>query len=135
MCNSLVYGGIIMLYCREIMTVCNSLVYGGIIMLYCREIMTVCNSLVYGGRLQCGSDEVATRRLSLPFYPSQHSGGGVGSWIDGVLHPWSPVLFLDTDGCTEATEDSTGNHICNRFEAKLVARLFVRLTMVITVMM
>jgi hypothetical protein len=95
----------------------------------CRGIMSLCNSLVYEERLQCGSDEVATRCLHLPFYPSQHSRVEP-DWLDRVLHPQAPVLFLDTDECTDAAEISVGGHVCNRFEAKLVARLVMKLRMV-----
>lgn len=88
--------------------------------------MNVSNSLVYGGSLQCGSDEVATGRLLLPSYPTNQVDG-VESWIDTVLDPESPVLFLDTDGHTDAAECSVGGQVCNRFEAKLVAKLVMKL--------
>lgn len=91
--------------------------------------MTVSNSLVYGERLQCGSDKVALGRLQLPFYPFGHAQSG--GWMDRVLHPDSPVLFLDTDGCPEAVETGVGGQICNRFEAKLVTSLILKLRMVI----
>lgn len=93
-----------------------------------REIMAVSNSLVYNGRLQCGSDEVATGLLQLPCYPPPQ---GQRDWVDGILDPQLPVLFLDTDGCGNAAESLMGGQICNKFEANLLARLIIKLRKVI----
>ena len=93
--------------------------------------MAVCNALVYNGRLQCGSDEIAERYLQLPFHPAPTPASQPNSaWMDAILCPELPVLFLDTDGCGDATESVVGGQICNRFEANLVARLIMKLRMV-----
>ena len=85
------------------------------------------NSLVYKGRLECGSLEVAMGRLQLPLYPSPAPHGGGDQWIHKALDPHLPVLFLDTDQCSDAGENVGGGQICNRFEAKLVAKLVAKL--------
>ena len=83
----------------------------------------VANSLVYDGRLQCGSEVVAMGRLHLPLYQPH----AALDWMDRLLDPQRPVIFVDTDGCAEAEEGVVGGQVCNMFEAKLVAKLLVKL--------
>ena len=97
--------------------------------------MSLSNSLVYNEGLQCGSDAVAGGRLHLPFFPfSSHPPldvlAGKDDWMDRVLDPRLPVLFLDTDSCIAATEDVQGEQICNKWEADLTAKLVAKLLLV-----
>ena len=88
--------------------------------------MAVCNTLVYNEKLQCGNDGVAGGRLKLPLLADQTT-----DWMDEILNPQLPVLFLDTDGCSSAAESMVGGQICNRFEANLVAKLVFKLRKVL----
>ncbi len=88
--------------------------------------MTLANGLVYNEGLQCGSDEVAEGRLQLLSYPQASSAGGE-DWLERVLDPQLPVLYLDTDACSAATEDVVGEQICNRWEADLTVKLVMKL--------
>ena len=108
-----------------------------------REIMDVANHLIYNERLKCGSKEVAMRRLRLPLLQSRPSiskerDGWIGKtletlenheirWVEKVLDPQHPVLFLDTDNCTDAEEVTRGGQIHNVLEATLVAKLVTNL--------
>lgn len=87
--------------------------------------MSLANTLVYNEGLQCGSDEVAMGRLHLPLFPSLSTQGG--NLMERVLDPQLPVLFLDTDGCSDAREDIIGEQICNKWEAHLTAKLVTKL--------
>ena len=88
--------------------------------------MAVANSLVYNSRLQCGSEEVATARLSLPLRPSS-TGAEPRDWLERIIAPEFPVLFLDTDNCETAAENEVKGQICNHFEANVTAKLVLRL--------
>ena len=102
-----------------------------------REIMSLSNALIYNNRLLCGSAEVASGRLHLPHLPPHHpppplltgSDGSRGTdddgvcWMERAIDPDSPVVFLNTDKCSGATETIIGDHICNEFEANLVWEL------------
>ena len=59
------------------------------------EIMDLSNSLVYGSRLKCGMHGVATSRLALPGYIELAST--LPLWIQHVVDPALPVVFVDTD--------------------------------------
>ena len=86
--------------------------------------MNVANHLIYNNQLECGSEEVARGHLCLPLFPSFHISEG---WMEKVLNPQLPVLFLDTDQHCDAMETITGELICNRFEANLVAKIVLNL--------
>ena len=92
----------------------------------CREIMSLSNALIYNNRLVCGSEEVASGRLSLPHLssplPLPPSGGDKG-WLERAIDPSQPVVFLSTDRCSSAKETIIGDYICNEFEAGLVREL------------
>ncbi len=93
------------------------------IILYFREIMNLANKMIYNDRLQCGNEEVAMGTLKL--IPMEHDR--VPQWMAMALDPHLPVLFLDTDQCSDAREVNTGGQVGNMFEAKLAASLILNL--------
>ena len=110
-----------------------------------REIMDMANHLVYSDRLQCGSEAVAKARLDLPLllqspWPACNAdyvtaAEDIDVWLDRVLAPELPVLFLNTDECPEAREVITDDHICNTYQANLVAKLVTNLVEVFTLLL
>ena len=93
--------------------------------------MSLSNALIYNNRLVCGSEEVASGRLSLPRLPPGGGGGGLESWMERAIDPDMPVVFLNTDSCGDtARETIIGDHICNEFEACLVRELVLTMTKV-----
>ena len=102
--------------------------------------MSLSNALIYNERLVCGNEEVASGRLRLPNLPpplapppflltiglgavrGEDSDGDKG-WMAKAVNPDYPVVFLNTDRCSDAMETIIGDYICNEFEAKLVRRL------------
>ena len=97
--------------------------------------MSLSNALIYNKRLVCGSEEVASGRLQLPYHPPplapppfllRADSGAVNGdegWMGKAVNPDYPVVFLNTDRCSDAMETIIGDYICNEFEAKLVRRL------------
>ena len=94
--------------------------------------MSLSNALIYNKRLVCGSEEVASGRLSLPLLPpplappTAPNGVDMG-WLERAVDPDSPVVFLNTDRCSDAMETVIGDHICNDFEANLVREVVMTL--------
>ena len=94
--------------------------------------MSLSNTLIYNNRLVCGSEEVASGRLSLPLRPPPLAPptapvrADVG-WLERAVDPDSPVVFLNTDRCSDAVETVVADHICNDFEASLVRELVTTL--------
>jgi DNA replication ATP-dependent helicase Dna2 len=63
-------------------------------------ICRLSSEAVYGGRLKCGNDEVRTRILDLPGFPSRlpHAvSKAVYPWLRRVIDPQNSVVFVDTD--------------------------------------
>lgn len=63
------------------------------------DILTLCNALVYENRLRCGSDDIASAKLSVPnvdVLNALKSKAQCG-WIHKSIHPDSSVLFINTD--------------------------------------
>ena len=91
--------------------------------------MSLSNELIYNNRLVCGSEDVASGRLSLPHLspPSRPLSlppcGGDKGWLERAIDPGRPVVFLNTDRCSTAREAIIGDYICNEFEAGLVREL------------
>jgi len=85
------------------------------------DIMMLANELIYGHRMQCA--DKAPRVLNLPrfaVFQEQNQGSALDSFIARVISPSQPVIFINSDSipCPEST---TGSHIHNEYEAKLVA--------------
>ena len=101
--------------------------------------MNLSNLLIYNKRLVCGSEEVASGRLRLPHLPPPlapppaasrepsilhgDSGDSDSGWMGKAVSPDCPVVFLNTDRCSNAKETIVGDYICNEFEANLVREL------------
>nr|OQO23072.1 hypothetical protein B0A51_09576 [Rachicladosporium sp. CCFEE 5018] len=87
----------------------------------CAEIMALSNTLIYSGKLQCGTPEVASRTLSMPFYPfaliTLHPPGSTcahlpslqNCWLDHLISPSRKVLFINTDPFGAPVQESTSN--------------------------
>ena len=66
------------------------------------EIMSICNRLIYEHRMECGTSELATKKLSLPFFPQKcyslpcMSLGGI-DWRQQAIDPSNPVVYLSLD--------------------------------------
>jgi DNA replication ATP-dependent helicase Dna2 len=63
-------------------------------------ICRLSSEAVYGGRLKCGNDEVSTRKLELPGFPSRlppAASRSVYPWLKRVIDPEQTVVFVDTD--------------------------------------
>mmetsp|Transcript_3478 Transcript_3478/g.8621 ORF Transcript_3478/g.8621 Transcript_3478/m.8621 type:complete len:153 (-) Transcript_3478:314-772(-) len=66
----------------------------------CADIASVANSLFYSGLLECGSQQVARRRLQLPLGALQALAGEAGGrwqWASEALSPEWPVVVCDSD--------------------------------------
>ncbi|KAL8281473.1 hypothetical protein RQP46_006157 [Phenoliferia psychrophenolica] len=94
------------------------------------DIMHLSNKLVYDDRLEAGSDEVATRSLTIPrpeALDELHAGfggheDGATCWIRDMLDPERKVVFVDTD-LLPARERKVGPLVDNEIEASLVCQL------------
>ena len=83
--------------------------------------MSLSNTLIYNNRLVCGREEIALGRLHLSqFTPPLLTNAPDFGWIERAVDPGSPVVFLNTDRCSDAMETLIGDHICNEFEAQVV---------------
>lgn len=92
--------------------------------------MNLSNKLIYSDSLKCGTEEVALGRLYLPhleIHATPSNGCSLCervlscSWLKDVVDPCRPVLFVNTDSCSNSRESITGDHLCNVLETKLVA--------------
>ncbi|CAK5284176.1 unnamed protein product [Mycena citricolor] len=89
------------------------------------DIMTVSNRLVYKDQLQCGSEEVAKRSLSLPnrhFLDGLHAEKpchSQGCWLERLLDESCKAVFVDTD-LVPAHDSRVGDLVQNPVEAQLV---------------
>ncbi|XP_061371204.1 DNA replication ATP-dependent helicase/nuclease JHS1 [Gastrolobium bilobum] len=82
----------------------------------CQGIMDLSNALIYGDRLRCGSSEVANAKL-------EFSGLNCGlSWLEDVLNPGRPVIFIDTDQLP-ALEARDQKNVNNPVEAHIIAEV------------
>ncbi|KAK7350768.1 hypothetical protein VNO77_09705 [Canavalia gladiata] len=82
----------------------------------CQAIMDLSNTLIYGDRLRCGSSEVANAKL-------EFSGLNCGlPWLEDVLNPRRPVIFIDTDKLP-ALEERDQKIVNNPIEAHIIAEV------------
>ncbi|EXB70693.1 DNA2-like helicase [Morus notabilis] len=81
-----------------------------------RGIMDLSNALIYGDKLRCGSSNIADAKLK---FSSLRSGS---SWINEILDPDRPVIFINTDTLPayEAKDQKTIN---NPMEAQIVVEV------------
>lgn len=102
------------------------------------NICNLCNEIVYGGELKCANETVRTGKLILSRYPKalpipiqQESSTNEVGWLQRVLNPDMPAVFVDTDaiGCSstgafQGLERSSGRRqggtIVNGTEVSLV---------------
>ena len=102
------------------------------------NICNLCNEIVYGGELKCANETVRTGNLILSRYPKalpvpiqQESSTNEVGWLQRVLNPDMPAVFVDTDaiGCSstgafQGLERSSGRRqggtIVNDTEVSLV---------------
>jgi DNA replication ATP-dependent helicase Dna2 len=83
------------------------------------EIQSLCNTFVYNGTLRCGTKEVATARLAVDM-ESVNALHATNPWMQSVLLPDNPVLFIDTSGAPQRfLEHSMGDITENNGEADL----------------
>lgn len=87
----------------------------------CSDVMTVSNTLIYEGRLKCGSEQVASQSLVLP-YPERVESVDSDDWMKAVLDPERKVVFLDHDK-VPARELCRGDKIENPTEAHLITQI------------
>eukprot|EP00741_Cyanophora_paradoxa_P005211 tig00000852_g5051.t1 len=90
------------------------------------DIMLLSNSLVYSNRLRCGSDDVATATLKVPWLDQVIRESQMPAWLTAALNPCNRVLFLDTDTCP-ALESRGAESVHNDGEARLVSSLVTTL--------
>ncbi|XP_027350618.1 DNA replication ATP-dependent helicase/nuclease DNA2 [Abrus precatorius] len=82
----------------------------------CQGIMDLSNALIYGERLRCGSSEIANAKL-------EFSGLNCGlPWLEDVLNPRRPVIFIDTDKLP-ALEERDQKIVNNPIEAHIIAEV------------
>ncbi|XP_040995352.1 DNA replication ATP-dependent helicase/nuclease JHS1 [Juglans microcarpa x Juglans regia] len=86
----------------------------------CQGIMELSNTLIYGDRLRCGSSEIANARLGLSGLKS------CSSWLEEVLNPTNPVIFIDTD-ILPAFEERDQKTLNNPIEAYIIAEITEKL--------
>eukprot|EP00192_Tetraselmis_astigmatica_P001403 CAMPEP_0117649998 /NCGR_PEP_ID=MMETSP0804-20121206/1299_1 /TAXON_ID=1074897 /ORGANISM="Tetraselmis astigmatica, Strain CCMP880" /LENGTH=1750 /DNA_ID=CAMNT_0005455829 /DNA_START=245 /DNA_END=5500 /DNA_ORIENTATION=- len=89
----------------------------------CSPIMELANSLVYSGAMRCGSPAIASARL--PLSPGAAEMAGLSSWLQKVVSPLEPLLFLDTGAGSR--EAKAGTSLCNPGEANLVTQCLAAL--------
>ncbi|XP_073222002.1 DNA replication ATP-dependent helicase/nuclease JHS1 isoform X2 [Cicer arietinum] len=79
-------------------------------------IMELSNALIYGDRLRCGSIEIANAKL-------EFSGlNCCFPWLEDVLNPGRPVIFIDTD-MLPALEERDQKIVNNPIEAHIIAEV------------
>ncbi|GAU13084.1 hypothetical protein TSUD_173840 [Trifolium subterraneum] len=79
-------------------------------------IMDLSNALIYGDRLRCGSSEIANAKL-------EFSGLNCSlPWLEDVLNPGRPVIFIDTD-MLPALEERDQKIVNNPIEAHIIAEI------------
>lgn len=93
------------------------------------DICELCNIVVYKGKLLCGSEDVRSKKLSLPSFPKSLQSIVCGStkvsgWLLPVLNPHKTVVFVNTDEIGDSFHEVIGRGrggggILNRVEAKL----------------
>ncbi|CAJ2669775.1 unnamed protein product [Trifolium pratense] len=82
----------------------------------CQGIMDLSNALIYGDRLRCGSSEIANAKL-------EFSGLNCSlPWLEDVLNPGRPVIFIDTD-MLPALEERDRKIVNNPIEAHIIAEV------------
>ncbi|KAK2413784.1 DNA replication helicase [Trifolium repens] len=82
----------------------------------CQGIMDLSNALIYGDRLRCGSSEIANAKLEF---------SGLNCclpWLEDVLNPGRPVIFIDTD-MLPALEERDQKIVNNPMEAHIIAEV------------
>ncbi|KAJ2963613.1 hypothetical protein NQZ79_g1441 [Umbelopsis isabellina] len=101
-----------------------------------KEIMTLSNHLIYDGRLKCGTEAVAHMTLDIPAFSAGSKGlhvftkknaqhghaicSGSSCWLEEVIDPKRPVLFIDTDQIPAEESRLSATVINNTKEATLV---------------
>ncbi|XP_024627209.1 DNA replication ATP-dependent helicase/nuclease JHS1 isoform X2 [Medicago truncatula] len=79
-------------------------------------IMDLSNALIYGDRLRCGTSEIANAKL-------EFSGLNCSlPWLENVLNPRRPVIFIDTD-MLPALEERDHKIVNNPIEAHIIAEV------------
>ena len=110
----------------------------------CSDIMALSNNLIYNGRLKCGTQEVATRSITIPdmsglakhhHTPNSAASSGVTHicpkpaqgtcWLRDLLDPSMKACFINTDTLTPTAREvlENGSRITNTAEATLTTRL------------
>ncbi|GAV29289.1 hypothetical protein PMKS-002771 [Pichia membranifaciens] len=92
----------------------------------CSDIMSLSNELIYDGRLKCGSEEVASKMLKIPYLDSLPIDG---TCIKDILDPSRRVIFVNEDAISSLHEVSVGDKVQNPGEAKLITILIKVLLM------
>jgi len=90
----------------------------------CADIASVANSLFYSGLLECGSQQVARRRLQLPLGALQALAGEAGGrwqWASEALSPEWPVVVCDSDSVRVL--GARGGSTTNEGEAQVAVAL------------
>ena len=82
----------------------------------CQGIMDLSNALIYGDRLRCGSSEIANAKLEFS------SLNCCLPWLENVLNPERPVIFIDTD-VLPALEERDQKVVNNPIEAHIIAEV------------
>lgn len=72
------------------------------------DICQLCNDIVYDGKLKCANEEVQRNLLDLPGFPAALTKDSLLTdkttcWIQEVIDPARPVLFVDTDAIRRTT--------------------------------
>ncbi|KVH97095.1 Dna2 [Cynara cardunculus var. scolymus] len=87
----------------------------------CAPIMELSNALIYGNRLCCGSPDVANAKLE---YTSSTS---LPSWLNKVLDPLRPVIFINTD-LLPGLEVKDCKTVNNPLEAYIITEIIDKLS-------
>ncbi|KAL3925164.1 MAG: hypothetical protein SGILL_000589 [Bacillariaceae sp.] len=66
-------------------------------------ICKVSSEAFYGGKMKCADDNVKHRRLALPGFPA-NLVNNVVPWVEAVVDPQNPVIFVDTDQIRSSKE-------------------------------
>ncbi|CDO74222.1 hypothetical protein BN946_scf184721.g1 [Trametes cinnabarina] len=92
------------------------------------DIMLLSNKLIYSDRLQCGSQAVATRSLSLPnekfldFLHTRSTCRASPCWMTRLMSESCKAVFVDTDQIP-ARDSRVGDLVENKVEAQLVYQI------------
>ncbi len=107
------------------------------------SIMSLCNRLIYEERMLCGNNEVATRRLSIPFLdliPMPFGGSPPVNlydrkdWLFQALSPENSVIMLNTDGLPVLEKSSSEKNLVSSLSVESLSDALIVKALLVTLL-